>query len=263
MKKTLLIVLLSVIAIPSSAVIRVKFIDPAASKLHIQNFVNFTYDYSQFQLSIGSNYYTLSALQHSGNLNMTALAYVYFSSVTIPPFAANGPEALAGTSIAIWYPNSLPGNATVGNLVDFLQYGSAGNPYEAVAVSAGKWTAGDFINVAPPYQFNGAITDYGSSFFSSATAVPVITVPVKQLLVAPNPVTSTVALYIPKDFNGSKLPVELTIFNANGSAVLTTVKEALEVYLINCTELPAGIYTVQIKDNAADILKSGFIKKDD
>jgi hypothetical protein len=263
MKKITLIALLCVTVMHTSATIRVKNFDPIMSKLVIQNFVSFAYNYELFQISIGNNYYTLNTLNYTGNLYMAAYAYVYFTNINMPPFTANGPDALSGTSIAIWYPNSLPNNATPSNLVDFLQYGSAGNPYESVAVAAGKWTAGDFISVSPPYQFNGTINDYGSTFFSTATDVPSIASPENSLHIAPNPATTTLTLYVPKNFNSSRQPVELTIYNANGSAVLTTVKEATEEYLVDCSGLSEGIYTVRLKDGNGDCLTRSLVKKKD
>ncbi len=262
MKKILLTVLLTVTLSQSPGVIRVKNFNPIASTLAIQNFVNFVYNYSQFQISIGNNYYTLALLSHNGNLNMLALAYVYFYNLSLPPAMLNGQELLTGTSIAIWYPNSLPNNPTPANMVDFLQYGSAGNPYESVAVAAGLWTAGDFISVAPPYQFNGGIFDYGSSFFSTATSVSELNAIKTGLQVLPNPVSNNAKIIVPSDFNKNQLPIELTLFNVSGEAVMTSVKPGAKEYFIECNDYADGYYTVQLKDLDQNTITTRLIKSD-
>ncbi len=262
MKKILLTILLAVSLTQSQGVVRVKNLNPAANTLTIQNFANFVYNYSQFQLSIGNSYYTLSNLSYTGGLNMLAQAYVYFYALTLPPEMLAGQEMLSGTSIAIWYPNSLPNNATPANLVDFLQYGSAGNPYESVAVAAGKWTAGDFISVAPPYQFNGTINDYGSSFFSTATSVSEINAVETGLQILPNPVNNLARIIVPNDFNKNQLPIELTLFNINGEAVMSSMKDGAKEYLIDCNDFADGVYTVQLKDLDQNTITTRLIKSD-
>lgn len=260
MKKLLLTLLLSATLIQSPGVIRVKHFDPVLSTLAIMNFVNFAYDYSQFQLSIGNNYYTMAALNHNGNLYMLALAYVYFYNLSLPPSMLAGQEMLAGTSIAIWYPNSLPNNATPANLVDFLEYGSAGHPYESVAVAAGKWTAGDFISVASPYQFNGGINDYGSAFYSTTTSVDEITNFNNALHIFPNPAKNQATLVAANGFNKNHRPVEITIFSSKGEIIETTVKNGAEEYFIDCDKLSNGVYTVRLKDIYSNSVYSRIVK---
>ena len=260
MKKLLLTVILSVAFLQSPAVIRTKNFNPALGTLTIQNFANFVYNYSQFQISIGNNYYTLAALSYTGNLNMLALAYVYFYSLSLPANMIAQQDMLSGTSIALWYPNSLPGNATPSNLVDFLQYGSAGNPYESVAVAAGLWTAGDFISVPPPYQFNGAINDYGSSFFSTTTSIDKLNGSDFELQILPNPVSSTAKLIMPADFNKSNSPLDVVVFNVKGEAVIRKMINGSEEYLLDCSNLPEGHYSVQIINDRLKYITRQVVK---
>ncbi|NND77293.1 MAG: T9SS type A sorting domain-containing protein [Flavobacteriales bacterium] len=51
------------------------------------------------------------------------------------------------------------------SMQDFLQWGSGGNGRESVAVTKGIWTAGEFIDIAGPYTFNGGASDFGLSFW--------------------------------------------------------------------------------------------------
>jgi len=68
---------------------------------------------------------------------------------------------------------------------DFVQYGGSGIGREGVAVTAGLWTAGDFLTTAPSSQsmaYNGEDSDASSGY---ANAVPTpseenVTVPVKE-----------------------------------------------------------------------------------
>lgn len=264
MKKILLTVFISAMAFQSHSVTRVTKLDPGSGTAQIKNFVNFTYDYSQFQMSIEFNYATLNSKAHTGNLNMTPFAFVDFSNLILPPAINNNNRAaLAGASIAIWYPGSLPNNPTPANLVDFFQYGSAGHAYESVAVAAGLWTAGDFVSVAAPYQFNGGISDYGSSYFSTSTGMNGIKTPVYDLQVMPNPAKANAKLLVPESFNNTGQPVQLTIFNVKGEAVLTHIRNGAKEYFIDCSELADGLYALQLKDNQANLLTTPLVKKSD
>ena len=255
MKKFLLILLLSAFTLQSKAVIRPTYLDMVASKIIIHNFCNCQYDYSQFQISVNSNYYTLSSLTLAwGVLNMLAYQNACLVGLSMPPPSA-ADNGGGGASIAIWYPGSLPSNATPANLVAFLQYGSGGHDYEAVAVSAGMWVAGEYINVPPPIGFTGGITDYALSFYSTATGIVSVD-GVEGISINPNPASEKTYLSLPDGLQN--VPVKVTIYNSNGEAVLRKPFESTRE--IDIRNLPAGFYMVEVADQHKPLHTLRFIR---
>ncbi len=77
------------------------------------------------------------------------------------------PDAL-GSDLALVIPFLNP--TTPSNLEDYVQWKNAGNEYEAIAVQAGYWTAGEFVADFAPYTFNGGENDFGAQFWEGAPA---------------------------------------------------------------------------------------------
>ena len=138
--------------------IRLKRIDVAKGEIEIKNVAGFAYDYNNFQLTVNNDVYNLSNTNiTSGNLNAGIDEVIIITGFTLPTMA----------SLGIWYPNTFPASGNP-NLVDFMQYGSAGNPYEASADSAGLWTIGDFVAGNPPYTHTGGPFDEGVGFWQGS-----------------------------------------------------------------------------------------------
>ena len=51
------------------------------------------------------------------------------------------------------------------NIVDYLEWASTGHTRSSVAVTAGVWNTGDFVDGPAPYTFIGEAGDYGSEFW--------------------------------------------------------------------------------------------------
>ena len=71
----------------------------------------------------------------------------------------------AGSDLGLY--NASAGFSNPANMLDFVQWGSAGNGREGVADAAGLWTAGEFISTGTPFFFSGGAGDFGNSFWSS------------------------------------------------------------------------------------------------
>lgn len=242
MKEYLLATSFIFFAFSSGAVVRVIKIDYANSEIEVKNFATFTYSYNTFQISKNSTYVTLGSLPLvSGTLvNMPAGSTARLTKI-IPPGIS------AGASMAIWYPNSLPSNATVSNLVDFLQYGSAGHDYESVAVAAGKWTAGDFITAAFPIVFNGGVFDYGSSFYGTASGIGELLAK-HSIAVYPNPCRESVALYYDNSF-GKNMPVKIEVISSAGVLSRSISESNGSGLRIETEALHQGGYILRIINN--------------
>ena len=55
------------------------------------------------------------------------------------------------------------------SMIDFMQYGAGGVGREGIAVLAGLWTAGDFVENPGPYTYTGNATDTGVDFWENGT----------------------------------------------------------------------------------------------
>ena len=72
-------------------------------------------------------------------------------------------------------------------MLDFVQWGSAGNGRESVAVEKGIWAAGTFIEGPSPYFYFGNFLDeFGVEFWMSVTGVNEIDL-ANEINVYPNP----------------------------------------------------------------------------
>lgn len=78
-------------------------------------------------------------------------------------------------SLALLTPNTNPATASVfkpDQMIDYLEWGAAGQAYEAVAVAAGLWTAGQFLptmNYGHSMEFCGLGGNYGKSYWAEVS----------------------------------------------------------------------------------------------
>ncbi|MEO1052126.1 MAG: hypothetical protein AAFX87_15950 [Bacteroidota bacterium] len=144
-----------------TANVRILEVDPIADEFTFKNFGDATIDISDFRLCSKFDYTPdLSSLTiESGSLTLAPDAEVTISGWTIDDVSADLGLFTAGTT-----------NADFGNpdmMVDFMQYGSAGNGRESVANTKGIWTAGDFIDGGAPFEYTGNGTQNGLTFWDA------------------------------------------------------------------------------------------------
>jgi len=140
------------------AQIRLLNFDPTADQLTIKNFGTSTVDISSYRLcallTYTSDLTTLTV--ESGSLNLTAGAQVILSGWALTD---------AASDLGIFLGTGAFSDAAA--MVDFTQWGSAGNGRESVAVTKGIWTAGDFISGNAPYAYTGDGLQNGLSYWIS------------------------------------------------------------------------------------------------
>ena len=233
MKRILLLLLLCAFTYSAQAKAIAENVNPGTGEITIWNVAGFAHNYSNFVISVGTTFYILNTLNViSGNLNAGVDERITFNGITIP--------RSAGTSIAIWYPGTTASNATSGDIIDFLQFGAAAHPYEAEAVAAGIWTAGEYISVPPPFvrtsQSHGAsewqndpsgITDPGDLAIS----------------VLPNPFAEYITVSVPETFSGDGYAVEVA--DITGKLIFT--REGIKESEIVLTEdLENGMFFLSV-----------------
>ena len=249
MKKILLVVVLLFTLSAAQSKIIVRQFDPSAGTLWIQNIAGFAYDYSNFMLSINLQNFVLSNLTiESGNLNAADGEIIKFKGLSFP--------RAAGASVAIWYPGSLPGTPTPSNIIDFVQYGAGGHDFESVAVSAGIWTAGDYISGVPPYI--RTTNNHGLGEWQTASGISNINMD-DQIEIFPNPFGDLLKISVSTFFTKGN-SYELEIYGIDGKVVRRYEELSEKDFIIGEEDLKAGIYFVQLTNEAGDSVVKKLIK---
>ncbi len=249
MKKVLLLLLLAALSTNLDARIRSKNVNPAAGTLTIKNVAGFAYDYTNFMISINANYFKLADLIiMQGALNAGIDEEIEFSGLTIP----------AAASIALWYPSTFPGSPAAADLVDFMQFGSAGHEYESIAAIAGLWTAGEYVMGSPPYMHMGGPNDEGASYWHGST-IGLTPLDFKMTLDAyPTPVSEKLTLALDGSWNYQDL--SLSIVNVNGEQLLEAKVESSKTEILT-NDLASGIYFLLVRNEAGIVERKPLIKR--
>jgi len=148
------------------AQIRITYVDPYTQEITIKNFGGEPEDISNYRLCSELDYTeNLSDLTLlSGDLNLATNEEVTLGWTTGSGFT------IEGSDMALFLPEGSTDLAE--NMVDFVQWGSAGNGSEAVAVTKGIWSEGDFITLGYNYSFTGNGDDFGLAFWQETSFCP-------------------------------------------------------------------------------------------
>ncbi len=123
-----------------------------SNKASLHNFSGGNYNVSNHIITVNSNQFNTNTLTVlSGSLMTTAGTYVVLGGISLP--SAMG-------SMALWAPGTTFPNPSPAKLVDFVQWGADNQAYLSVAIAAGLWSAGTFVNASLPIARSG---NYGSS----------------------------------------------------------------------------------------------------
>ncbi len=137
-------------------------------------------DLSGYFLCLGpGTYRQIGDLEVEGDLNLAAGDYLVVSY--------DMPNVTGG--LGLYIDNSGFGNAAT--LADFVQWGAAGSPREDVAVSAGIWTAGEFVPVMESAT-NTIIFDGEGVGAANWAETSTVTLGADNLLTVPAPLRSIV-----------------------------------------------------------------------
>ena len=143
-----------------SSTVRLLSIDPLNDVVTLKNFGDTEEDISGYFFCRRKGYAGLSTLTVvSGDLLLSSDEEVQF---TISVDDTSSDFAL--------YANN-EGFANADNIIDFFQFGSdiGDDGRISVAVEAGIWDAGEFLEGNAPFIFEGGVEDFGSSFWSGTT----------------------------------------------------------------------------------------------
>tara|TARA_R110000751_G_scaffold306182_1_gene424049 strand:+ start:898 stop:1662 length:765 start_codon:yes stop_codon:yes gene_type:complete len=208
-------------------------VDPVTDTVTIKNFGSTTEDIGTLRLCSLFGYKTLATQTTvvDGSLNLAPNAEV---TISIPGYLND-----TAADLGLYTPTGNFGTAA--NMLDFTQWGSGGNGRENVAVAAGIWTAGTFINVAAPYEFNGTATDFGVNFWDTLLSVDDLNASTR-FSVYPNPSSSIINI----ELNGSQTNLTYEVFDILGKQIVSEILEPGNSSKIDVSSWNSGLYLIKI-----------------
>ncbi|MEM5564426.1 T9SS type A sorting domain-containing protein [Psychroserpens sp. AS72] len=211
-------------------------VDPAADTVTIKNFGTTTANVGNYRLCSLFGYKTLSSQTTlvSGSFNLAPNEEV---TVSISGNYLNDTAA----DLGLYLPTGNFGTAA--NMVDFTQWGSGGNGRENVAVAKGIWTAGTFINVAPPYHFNGNVSDFGVNFWDTLLSVNDFDA-ISSFSLYPNPTNSILHI----ELNNNQVDVTYDIYDVLGKLITSEILEPGNSSKIDVSNWNNGLYLIKISN---------------
>jgi hypothetical protein len=151
--------LLFLLSTSAFAQIRITSIDPDNNTMVISNYADQSIDLSNYRLCSLFEYDALNASTVTvinGSLNVEANGELEISWDASTGFTD-------ASDMGLYLPTGSFGSAS--SMVDFVQWGAGGLGRENVAVSAGFWSAGDFLTGTGPFAFSGTEDQFGIEFW--------------------------------------------------------------------------------------------------
>ncbi|WP_299276092.1 T9SS type A sorting domain-containing protein [uncultured Psychroserpens sp.] len=232
-----------------NAQIRILNVDPAGDTVTIKNFGGATVNIASYRLCSLFSYKTLSTQTTvvDGSLNLGPDA-----EVTI--FAENYLSlSTTAADLGLYFPTGNFGTAS--SMVDFMQWGAGGQGRENVAVAKGIWTAGTFVNVAPPYSFTGSAVDTGVTFWDTLLSVDDIET-TSSFTVYPNPTNALLNIEI----TSSEAGLTYQVFDILGKQIISKNLESERLSQIDVSNWNSGLYLIKISNGDKTETKR-FIKQ--
>lgn len=214
--------------------IRIIGVDPNFNFITIVNLTTAPVDISGHRLCSLFNYATLSNLTASfGDVSNVPANDIVIVSWPIDDSAAD---------LALYLPTGSFSDPSA--MVDFMQYGSAGNGREDEAVEAGLWTAGDFIPQAAIYVWVGACTDHSSANWNPTNVESLNSENI--ITIAPNPVAEQFQMNMTSTLNTDGV---LRLWDSQGKICLEQKVDVLSgenVFNVNVNHLAEGHYLMML-----------------
>lgn len=158
-------------------------------QVELYNNGNITVDISDYQLCLApGTYRRIGDLPVEGDLSLSPGSFlvVTYDQINTAAGQINGTDATGGLGLYI----NNQGFGDPKYLVDFVQWGAAGSIREEVAVAAGIWTAGEYVEVIAnadnSIAFDGdgnAASDWAETTTLTFGAANTVTPPVKSVVI--------------------------------------------------------------------------------
>lgn len=230
-------------------------ISVSLGQLTYYNWSQSSYDVSDHYITVGTTEYAVNSLNiEYGSLSVAPGDSVKFSGFSFKTAQVNP------NSVALWAPGTFPGTPVAGDMVDFVQYGDTGQPYEDLAIQAFLWTAGDYIDGEPDYvrnSFNFTGSNEWTALDNVSTGITNIFSSL-DVVIQPNPFNSRVTVQLG---SGSGNIAQCQLLDYSGRVVnsVDVVRES-EIQLEADAGLPPGIYLVRVIANDGSAITRKVLK---
>jgi len=243
LKTALLLIIATFCFSNLSAQVRILKLDPATNSVTLKNFGSSNVPISGYWFCNFPMYAQVSAMTSTASLDPGEEVNI---GSTINFAVADGEFGLYSTNSS--------GFGSSAAMLDYMQWGSASHQRESTAVGAGVWDAGTFINVAPPFEYNGDGTQNGVTNWITLGVDDFATVSTISLY--PNPTTTTLNIDIKNTVSSGTIEVHDIL----GKRVLSQAISSNDTLEINVSDWNSGLYLIKIS-SANSIETKRFIKK--
>lgn len=219
-----------------------------STSIRFYNYSQSNFDMTGMHLTINNSVYVIDSLHIKKSSNPYEIApghRIEFDGLTLP----------AAASIALWYPNAFPNNQNAGNIASFMQYGSAGNPYEVIAVQAGLWVTGEFVPGTPPFIRDGDYFTFGAGNWGAGLSQTELEKE-KPQAIYPNPFSNRL---IVSDLNSGITYAE--IINGQGKICIQANGNNKKEIEINTENLKNGIYLFRFQLENGQVFNRQLLKQ--
>lgn len=226
-----------------NAQIRLVEVNPTTDTVKVHNYGGSTVDISSYWFCSLFSYIQLNngGLTVTGSLNLAAGA-----DVTISGFGLNDSDA----DLGLYINNSF---SSFSSMLDFIQWGDAGNGRESVAANSmlDIWDAGTFLSGDGPYTYtgDGSGTDVKLAFWSNALSNEDFVI--NNFSMSPNPTSSMLSLKFPQIIDNGTLH----IYNALGETIFNKTLSFNNFLEIDVSNFNQGLYLVKINNQTKRFVK--------
>jgi hypothetical protein len=217
-------------------------------KLTFHNFSAWSYDVTGHIITVNTTQYMVGNLTVvTGTINTAAGTFLTFSGIT---------AGSSSGSVALWAPGTVFPNPSPANLVDFVQWGAAGQAYASVAIAAGLWSSGTFVNSSLPITRSNNYGSTGSSEWASSMALAEISLE-QMVQIGPLPFDDELNFKFEQGHDFTLIRV----YDVLGK-LLHKQKFILpsESFIYHSSKLKKGVYLVQLETVTGKVLVKRVLK---
>lgn len=238
-KSLLALVILCALVPITNAQIRIKMVDPSNNTVILRNYGGSTVDVSSYWFCNFPAYAQISAMTiNSGSTNLAVGEEVNITS-----------SINFGTSDAEFGLYTTNASSFANDMIDYLQWGSAGHQRESVANTAGIWVSGTFISASPPFEYTGTGSENGVANWSTVLSIDGIST--RSFSIYPNPTSSSLSFKFPKTLDKGAL----NIYNVLGKTVLYKELSFNNSLEIDVSSFSQGLYLIKINNQTKRFIK--------
>ena len=234
-------------AVQSVFAVAAKTVEEARVTFH--NFSGGPYDVSGHFVTVNNTSHTVGSLTIiAGVLNTPAGSLLIFGGLNIPKNQG---------SLALWAPGTDMNNPKSSDMIDFVQWGSGGQPFESLAVAAGLWAAGTFVNSGLPITRSNNYGNVGSGEWSSSLNVREYNTE-DFVEIGPMPFEDHINLV----FTQGHRFTEANLYSVLGKLVEhMDIMQSTASLSLSTHEMANGVYLIELKTSDGNLLIKKLIKR--